>query len=170
MGIRKLLNEDANAFYELRLRALRECPSAFSESAEEFQILGGRGIAARMEASRDSGGFILGAYSDNSLCGSIGLLRETKAKTKHHGSVWGVYVTPEARGTGLGKRLLTELIEEVKRLGLVQIKLSVESENVPAIRLYERLGFVSYGVEPRALKVDGKYFSETHMLLVLSKE
>lgn len=169
MEIRKLLHEDAAAFYALRLQALREIPSAFSESAEEFQSLGSKGVAARMDASRNAGGFILGAYDGETLCGSIGFIRESKEKTKHSGHVWGVYITPEARGRGLGKSLLIALIDEAKRLGLVQIKLSVESDNLPAVRLYEQLGFVPYGLEPRALKVDGKYFSETHMLLVLSK-
>ena len=161
MLYRKLTKEDSNAFYDLRLKGLQENPSAFSESAAEFEQLGRSGLSERMEASRKAGGFIIGAFDGAKLCGVIGFFPESKEKTKHYGSVWGTYVLPESRGAGLGKALLEKL------LGLLQIKLSVESENTTAIRLYEKLGFVAYGEEPHALKIDGAYYNETHMMLPL---
>jgi ribosomal protein S18 acetylase RimI-like enzyme len=48
-------------------------------------------------------------------------------------------VTPEARGQGVGEKLMRALIGEAARRGL-GLCLSVRSEN-PARRLYERLGF-----------------------------
>lgn len=48
------------------------------------------------------------------------------------------------RGRGFGTALLTELISEARRRGLVGISLSVEDGN-PARGLYERLGFVRVG-------------------------
>ncbi len=35
-------------------------------------------------------------------------------------------------------------------------------------QLYERCGFRSFGVEPRAIKVDGRYYAKNHMYLELS--
>jgi ribosomal protein S18 acetylase RimI-like enzyme len=97
----------------------------------------------------------------------MGFFPELKEHTKHMGSIWGAYVVPEARGTGLGKSLMQAVIEEVRQAKFEQIKLSVESENIAALRLYEAMGFKIFGEEPRALKVDGKYFNETHMILLL---
>jgi RimJ/RimL family protein N-acetyltransferase len=39
----------------------------------------------------------------------------------------------------------------------------VVSENQQARRLYERLGFLEYGLELRALKQDGHYYDEVLM-------
>jgi len=48
-------------------------------------------------------------------------------------------VNPEARGQGVGEKLMRALIAEAARRGL-GLCLSVRTEN-PARRLYERLGF-----------------------------
>jgi ribosomal protein S18 acetylase RimI-like enzyme len=48
-------------------------------------------------------------------------------------------VQPNARGQGVGEKLMRALIDEAARRGL-GLDLSVRSEN-PARRLYERLGF-----------------------------
>jgi len=39
---------------------------------------------------------------------------------------------------------------------------------VPARSLYRSLGFRSFGIEPRALKVDGSYVDQEHMVLEIS--
>jgi GNAT superfamily N-acetyltransferase len=51
-----------------------------------------------------------------------------------------VGVVPEARGRGVGERLLRALIKEAVARDLPALSLSVEADN-PATRLYHRLGF-----------------------------
>jgi RimJ/RimL family protein N-acetyltransferase len=43
------------------------------------------------------------------------------------------------------------------------IQLAVVSDNEAARRLYQRLGFVEYGIEKKALKQDGRYYDEVLM-------
>jgi ribosomal protein S18 acetylase RimI-like enzyme len=50
-------------------------------------------------------------------------------------------VRPGARGRGVGTKLLETLIGRTRRQGRAALSLSVACEN-PALRLYERLGFV----------------------------
>ncbi len=71
-----------------------------------------------------------------------------------------------ARGSGVSKRLVEAVIDEA-RGKVEQLQLTVVSSNVVAIRLYSKLGFVSYGLEARALCVDGQYFDEMLMALPL---
>jgi ribosomal protein S18 acetylase RimI-like enzyme len=52
-----------------------------------------------------------------------------------------VAVEPHARGRGVGTALLRALIDRAEAAGFPALSLSVEEDN-PAIRLYERLGFV----------------------------
>lgn len=49
-------------------------------------------------------------------------------------------VVPEARGEGVGTRLLQSLIRAARDRGLVLLSLSVDADN-PALSLYVRLGF-----------------------------
>lgn len=53
-------------------------------------------------------------------------------------------VVEEARGRGLGTRLLQALIAEAQRSALPALSLSVEPDN-PAVSLYQRLGFLTVG-------------------------
>ena len=50
-------------------------------------------------------------------------------------------VVPDARRGGLGQVLLTQFLEDARRLGAEQVFLEVRESNVPAIALYRRAGF-----------------------------
>jgi len=56
----------------------------------------------------------------------------------------GIAVRAEARGGGIGARLLRALLAEGHRRGVAELSLSVEPDN-PAARLYERVGFRPLG-------------------------
>ena len=53
-------------------------------------------------------------------------------------------VTPDKRGHGVGTALLDELLVRAAAVGHRAVSLSVETDN-PAVRLYERFGFVRVG-------------------------
>lgn len=57
-------------------------------------------------------------------------------------------VRPEDRGKGIAQGLISALVEELKRLGSRCLTLEVRASNVPAIRLYEKLGFLPVGRRP----------------------
>lgn len=77
-------------------------------------------------------------------------------------------MTPAFRGRGVGRELMVNLIARAKSQdGLEQIVLTVTTQQVAARRLYESLGFVQFGHEPRALCVDGRYVDEDYYVLML---
>lgn len=51
-----------------------------------------------------------------------------------------IALMPEARGAGIGRKLIEEVLERGRRVGKA-VTIHVEAYN-PALRLYERLGFV----------------------------
>jgi ribosomal protein S18 acetylase RimI-like enzyme len=73
-----------------------------------------------------------------------------------------MYVRRRARKAGVGRRLV-ETIIEFARHRVEPIQLAVVSDNEPARRLYERVGFLEYGIEKKAQKQDGHYFDEVLM-------
>jgi ribosomal protein S18 acetylase RimI-like enzyme len=67
------------------------------------------------------------------------VLGDRGRRTAH---VTDIYVRPEARGTGVGRALLAELVTPARAAGLEHVSLEVLLANHDARRLYERLGFV----------------------------
>ena len=96
-----------------------------------------------------------------------GFLGREGIKDKHKGMLWGMYVRPNARNMGVGRRLVETVIAFAReRVELLQ--LAVVSENEEARRLYASLGFVEYGIERRALKQHGRYYDEILMAIDLT--
>jgi ribosomal protein S18 acetylase RimI-like enzyme len=60
------------------------------------------------------------------------------------GHITQVCVTPAFRGTGLGYELLRRSLVSLAVHGARSVSLTVTSSNEPAIRLYERMGFVNH--------------------------
>jgi [ribosomal protein S18]-alanine N-acetyltransferase len=62
------------------------------------------------------------------------------------GDVTTIGVTEDQRGTGLGARLLTELLRQATAFECHEVLLEVRVDNAAAQRLYERFGFEPIGV------------------------
>ena len=77
-----------------------------------------------------------------------------------------MYVTPRKQGLGVGKALLTEAINKAKSIEVIEkINLSVVATNEAAKKLYTSLGFKVYGLEEKAMKVNGVYLDDEHRVL-----
>lgn len=61
-----------------------------------------------------------------------------------------IAVVPEHRGRGIGGDLLVALARNAKDDGYERLMLSVDPENAPAVRLYERVGFTLVDTEDPA--------------------
>ncbi|GCC47023.1 hypothetical protein chiPu_0031220 [Chiloscyllium punctatum] len=73
-----------------------------------------------------------------------------------------MYVRRQARRAGVGRLLVDALLRlAAKSVELVQ--LVVVKGNEPALRLYQSMGFVEYGLEKHALKIDGRYYDDILM-------
>ena len=83
----------------------------------------------------------------------------------HCGSV-GMGVLPDYRRRGLGEALLRACIAKAKVKGITRIELEARADNLPAIRLYEKLGFVHEAVKRNAMRFDGVYFDSVLMSLL----
>jgi ribosomal protein S18 acetylase RimI-like enzyme len=164
MLLRLLTAFDAEAWWHLRLEALRNDTASFADSAEEH--LTKSLDTARERLSGDPAqNFVVGAFEDGKLTATAGFYRYSHIKELHKGHIWGVYVRTESRGKGVARALMQEVIRRARLIeGLEQILL-VASAHLPARKLYEAMGFQAYGIEPRSLKIDTEYVDDVLMIL-----
>jgi phosphinothricin acetyltransferase len=66
-----------------------------------------------------------------------------------------VYIAREARGRGVGRTLLEELIARAAASGIWTIQTSIFPENRASLALHERCGFRVVGTRERIAKRDG---------------
>ena len=165
MEIRKLTSDDAEVYWNLRLEALQQDPEAFATTYEDAisRVDPLKSVASKMAADDSA---TLGAFIDNELVGVMTITQEGAPKLRHRVNLFAVYVTPEVRGKRVGTALLQEVVKYTKQMPLVEkINLTVVSTNETAIKLYEKVGFKSFGLEHQAMKMNDSYVDEVYMSL-----
>ena len=166
--IRALEQADEAAYRKLRRTALEDAPEAFASSVEDDASLSPEGALQRLSPERIAAGSVtFGAFTPE-LVGMVTVHRETQRKVEHKAWIFGVFVSAEQRNKGHGKALMERAIEHGRSLpGVDVLLLGVTSTSVAPLTLYESLGFVRLGLEPRALKHEGAYYDEIMMQLSL---
>jgi GNAT superfamily N-acetyltransferase len=116
MEIRRLGAADVELYRAVRLRSVREHPEAFLASFEEESARTTEEDRQRLadKEGRDDD-LIFAAMQGEAPVGLIGVFRLSphRAKGRHKAMIWGMYVAPEARRTGLGRRLMQTAIDAI---------------------------------------------------------
>lgn len=86
-----------------------------------------------------------------------------------HRAVFGIALSKEARGKGIGEALANRTIALAKQRmrGLETIDLAVIDYNRRAKALYTKIGFVKVARMPRAIKEGAEYYDEDWMVMRL---
>lgn len=159
--IGKLSDDNWEKYREIRLEALRNDTIAFGSSYEEE--------INRPEVfwkERIKG--VVFALSGETIIGLMSYKDEDRIKTKHKSGIYSVYVKPEYRNKGIGKMILTEVLRLIKEnKEILKVNLTVNSSQLSAIKLYELFGFKTVGKLSKELLINGKYYDELLMELML---
>ncbi|MEV6909512.1 GNAT family N-acetyltransferase [Amycolatopsis sp. NPDC051071] len=140
LPVRRLTAQDLDVFREIRLRALTDTPENYGSVAEAERAQSDEEWLARLD---EDAWFV--AFDDESR--PVGLVA---GRVRDDGWIlYSMWVAPEARGQGLGERLVREIRSAAEEGGAREVWLHVAEDNDRARRLYLRLGFVSTGeLEP----------------------
>ena len=166
--IRKLQPHDSAIYREVRLSCLENMPENFGATYEE-EVLKPK-LKFEIFIENDSQNhFMFGAFDNEKLIGIAGFDRMERQRDCHRGEVVQVYVDSNYRGQDIGEKLLRRVLEYAFTLdGIEQAQLSVIASNRTAIKLYEKLGFKTFGVQPRYFNVGGTYMDQQFMQLFKS--
>jgi ribosomal protein S18 acetylase RimI-like enzyme len=141
---------DACALLLLRRRILQEGQWFITEPDEEKTGLSG--WVERL-CSPDSTTHI--ARSGLLVLGYITVDRSILRRNRHVGRLH-LSVAAEARGQGLGKRLMEAAMAAAWSVGIEKLSLAVFAENQRAIALYKSCGFVEEGRRKGEFRVGGR--------------
>ena len=163
--VRPLGENDLGAYIRLRQQALHDAPLAFAASPEDDFASDPDELRGQLRRAPD---WVLFGAFDGFLVGSAGLLRDRHRKAAHKMHLWGMYVASSHRHHGVGRALLDAAVAHARSVdGVEWVHLGVSSVATEARALYERSGFVAWGCEPAALRVNGVTADETRMALRL---
>ena len=166
-NVRRCVLRDLPAWWDLRLLALQESPDAFGSDYETSKQ---RGPTYAEQGFFDDGPNALFAAlsSDGTLVAQAAVYAEA-GKRSHIAHVISVYTHPDHRGHKLAPRLVQAGVGHLRRFPQISsIRISADNANHTARRIYEQIGFVSWGEEPDAIRrIDGSCDNECHMVLQL---
>lgn len=157
-SVRRLTRNDVAAYRAIRLEALTNHPEAFASTVEQFLLRSIEDHAGLLEKLSFFGALL----PDGTLAG-IMAFDQGAGREAHRGWLLQVYVRPDMRGTGCARALLEAVLGHAGTT-VKQLHLGVASHNEPALRLYQKAGFVIYGTDPRFQFVNGRYVDE-HLMV-----
>lgn len=158
MNKRLLSSDDWQKLRDIRLSALKTDPQAFGGNFDEEVNRQEPEWRKRLENSER---FSVAIEENNALVSLAGAI-----KNKEDGK-WmlvAVYTRPEARGRGYSQELTQFVIEEVKKRGASEIKLTVNVDQKDAVHVYEKAGFKIIETKKGEKMGDGKLHDEYLMV------
>ena len=133
----RVLDQDEWATYrDVRLRALRESPEAFVASADEEEALGEQYWKDRMVRSRR----IL-AQDGDEVIGVVSVGTGHRTNIPGAGELFGLWVEPPRRGSGVARRLMEKAATVGRQVGLRQLVYWVGTDNGRAVAFASSFGF-----------------------------
>lgn len=138
VNVRVLGEDDWQDYRRLRLASLEEDPEAFAATvAEEREY----DEAYWRERMRRSHRLLADRDGEDLGIASVGQARDEDGVIENIAELFGMWVRPDARGSGVSWELVTAAADEARRSGHSQLRLWVSSDNGRAIGFYSSYGF-----------------------------
>lgn len=141
--IQPITEAKVSDFKAIRLRALQEAPYAFGATYAQESQLSDSEWQKRVEGMNGRRGVGYLAMDGENACGIVGAFLDQDEPTRAY--LVSMWTAPSHRQQGAGRLLIGEVLNWARRRNAGILLLMVTSNNEPAIRFYERLGFARTG-------------------------
>ncbi len=103
------------------------------------------------------------AEIDSKIIGAASFAGGSRPRLKHVGE-FGVSVSKAYWGNGIGTALVQRILDWSKETSIIRkVDLLVRADNISAIHVYKKLGFVIEGIQSRSLCIDGTFYDSILM-------
>lgn len=103
---------------------------------------------------------------ENEIVSHLFLQRSHNPRLSHIGDI-GITVSKQHWGKSIGRHMMLTAIEWALHAHITRLQLQVRTDNERAIKLYKTLGFTREGLIKRSMCIDGIYFDDYIMGLIL---
>lgn len=108
--------------------------------------------------AQKAGNIMLLAMDGEEIAGIATIHSSFKIKSRHDGEL-GIVVARKYQGQGIGTELIRRLIQWASGNGVTKrLSLDTRTDNVEAVELYMKFGFIVEGCRKNAALLDGKYY------------
>jgi RimJ/RimL family protein N-acetyltransferase len=159
--VRAITEADICEYYELSLKLDEETPFRLYEPGERPRDpdLFFRETAEFLKNPHSN---IFVAEKDARLVGCLQATGRTVRRIRHVVSI-NIAILQVYTGHGLGGKLFGATEEWARQNGIKRLDLSVMLNNIPAQKLYQKLGFVREGIKRGSMFIDGEFIDEYYM-------
>ncbi|RAG84113.1 GNAT family N-acetyltransferase [Streptacidiphilus pinicola] len=109
------------------------------------------------------------AFLDDRLVGLGYWTRYSRPTHRPHADLEKVAVDPAAQGRGVGRALVSALVEDARAAGIEVLTLDARGDNANALHLYRTLGFTEYGRLPDFVAVGDRRYDKVFCMLDLRR-
>lgn len=113
-----------------------------------------------------AGSVMLVGIMEEAIVSIVTLQRYSRSRVAHRANL-AISVRKDHWNQGIGTKMMQALIDFAKAAGLTVLELEVRTDNDAAIRLYEKMGFHTFGAYPRFVQINGVYYDANYMTLQL---
>ena len=104
------------------------------------------------------------AFLNDELAGIINVTADQRPRVRHIGDIF-LGIKKTFWGSGLGSILMEEVIEWAKTSGVIRrLQLTVQKRNLAAIHLYEKMGFITEGLQERGACIERGEFLDVYLM------
>jgi|SRR5436190_1866294 len=165
MGVRRARADEWEALREIRLAALADSPDVFGSTLAEERDADEAGWRGWITGEGWAGA-VATFVADGPgplLAMATGFRPDERPTT---GWLFAMWVRPERRGRGIGRRLVAAVAEWAASLDIDQLLLHVTEGNDGAVRFYASCGFVGTSAVREPLREGSELMTQTMRLLV----
>jgi ribosomal protein S18 acetylase RimI-like enzyme len=135
--IRRASSDDWATLRAVRLAALTDSPTAFGSTYAREEALTEPEWRDWLDRASGANGAMFLAFDGEECVGVVGAYDHEGTSVR----LVSMWVAPAARGSGLGQRLVNQVITWARSIGRDVVDLHVTIGNAAAERLYRRMGF-----------------------------
>ena len=160
----KLTPEDWENFKTIRLKALKADPAAFGSSYKQ-EVNRPEEIWKQKLATS----WAYAAIVENQFVGMARVLFELGEHVQHVASIVSLFVKASYRQQGIGEKIIRRIISDLhdqKVIVKIILLVNTNTDQKPAIRLFEKVGFKTIGIAKYGVKINQTYYNQLHMELI----